>query len=389
MHYPIWKSKMNPSVHQADMQFYSTRNSPISMSIQGKNVLNVNFLNITIFNITFDNQVLFNIVCTDQSDYIIINNFHVKNCLFTNSTLFQFQNARRRIQIENLIIDSCEFYNSSIVRLNQVQNLLTNIIINSMSIKDSIFNNINLINSIEKTILTINNIQIMSNQLINSKFIIFNYKFYCNDIFMKDNQLISSQFISQISSLLLSSEIQMNNIKIRKNIIQHFSLFATEQKQSTSQVTYLLENLYFEDNTLSCYQEQFLITINCHSLVIQNIFLRNTTNYRFISLLAVPFIRIQNAIYENLHQAQKVQTSSNCFSHCFSHSQLLQVSGFSNISLNQITIKNQFSIDQSIISIQSNPLITLNSNDYIQITNVEFMGNMLLKQNLGIFFLQF
>ncbi|CAD8173408.1 unnamed protein product [Paramecium pentaurelia] len=62
-----------------DMQFYSTRNSPISMSIQGKNVLNVNFLNITIFNITFDNQVLFNIVCTDQSDYIIINNFHKKN----------------------------------------------------------------------------------------------------------------------------------------------------------------------------------------------------------------------------------------------------------------------------------------------------------------------
>ncbi|CAD8173412.1 unnamed protein product [Paramecium pentaurelia] len=364
-------------------QFYSIANSPISISIQGENILNVNLQNISIFNINFENQVIFNLVCTDQSDHIKIYNFELKNCLFRNSTLFLLQNGKKSIYIENLTIDSCEFYNSSIVNIIQTLNQLSSIIIKGVSIKNSLLNKLNLINSIEKIKLTIRNIEI-----VQIRFLIKNLSFL---ITISILMIFLSRITILYQLMQVNSEIQMNNIKIQGNIIQNFSLFVIIDKTSffilfQHQFHYLLQNLYFEDNIISCNQEQFFITINCFSLCIQNIFLKNTTNYRFISLLAVPLIRIHNVIYENLLQEQKVQISYNCIKNCSSRSQLLQVSGFSNISLNQITIKNQFSIDQSIISIQSNPLIMQNLNENILITNVEFMGNILLKQNQGIFF---
>ncbi|CAD8075937.1 unnamed protein product [Paramecium primaurelia] len=357
-----------------NMQFYSIANSPISMSIQGENILNVNLQDISIFNINFENQVIFNLVGTDQSDhfkFIILN----QRIVYLEILLYFYCKMGKKVYIQKILL---------LIHVNFI--IPQFIIIKGVSIKNSLLNKLNLINSIEKTTLTIRNIEIVQNQIFDSKFIIFNDNFDFNDIFIKDNHFISTQFISQISQVQVNSEIQMNNIKIQGNIIQNFSLFVTEQKWSSSQVSYLLQNLYFEDNIISCNQEQFLITINCFSLCIQNIFLRNTTNYRFISLLAVPLIRIQNVIYENLLQDQKVQKSYNCFKNCFSRSQLLQVTGFSNITLNKITIKNQFSIDQSIISIQSNPFIMQNLNENILITNVEFTGNILLKQNQGIFF---
>ncbi|CAD8130058.1 unnamed protein product [Paramecium sonneborni] len=368
-----------------DTQFYSNTNSPIYLSIIGESFINVNIQNVSIFNISIENSIIFNLVFTDQNDQIIIHNFQLQDCKFTNSTIFLFQNARRSIHIENFSIDSCEFYNSTTMHFNQTQNQLSNIIFTGVLIKNSLFNNLNLIYSIDKTVITISNFQILSNQIINSKFIIFNYDFFCNNIFMEGNKLISIQFISQVS-VLLNSAIQMNNIQILANTVQNFSLFVTEQKQSTSQVNYLLQNFYFEDNIISCDQEQFLITINSFSLIIKNIFLRNTKNYRFIPLQAIPLIIIENIVYYNLHQEQKVQISPDCFKNCIIHSQLLQVSGFKNITLNKITIKNQFSIDYSIISIQSNPLTMLNSNEYIFIKDVKVKGNILIKQHLGIIF---
>ncbi|CAD8082452.1 unnamed protein product [Paramecium primaurelia] len=365
-----------------DSQFYSKINSPIIMSIQGESFLNVNLQYIYIFDISIENQVIFNFQCEDLGETIIINNFRIQNCFFTNTTLFLFQNTRRNIFISNFTIDSCQFYNSSIMHFNQQ----SKININKIIINNSSFENSNLIYSIEKSSLTINNISMYENLMVNSKFIIFNYDFDCQNIIMKQNELISFQFMLQISSILLESTIQMNNIKILENIVQNFSLFVTEQKQSTTQVSILLTNLYFEDNIISCYQQYFLISINCYSLIIQNIFLRDTQNYRFISLLAVPFIKIENVIYENLLQEQKIKISSDCYKNCDSISQLIFVSGFNNINLNQITIKNQFTIDQSIISISSNPLLMLNSNEYIFIKDVKMKGNILIKNNLGIIF---
>ncbi|CAD8122834.1 unnamed protein product [Paramecium sonneborni] len=368
-----------------DTKFYSILDSPSSISIQAEKYLNFYIQNLEIFDLSISNSVFFNITCTDQGDDIIITNFQLQNCILTNSTLFQFQSTRRKIIIKNFAINSCQFYNSSITNLIN-QNVNSKLIFNEVLITNSIFHNSILINSIDKTTISINFVQMIQNMMINSKLIILNYNLYCNEIYMEKNEFISFQFISQISSIFFNQEIEINYLEIYENTIKNFSIFITEQKQSSSKVNFLLQNFYFDENSISCSQEQYLIEVNCFNLTMQNIFITSTTNYRFISLLAIPYIRIENVIYENLFQEYKVGISSDCFKNCISHSQLLQVSGFKNITLFQIQILNSFSIDQSIISIQSNPLFLMTKNEYIIIKDMIVKGNILIKQHKGIIF---
>ncbi|CAD8095118.1 unnamed protein product [Paramecium sonneborni] len=368
-----------------DTKFYSIINYPASISIQAESFANFNLLNVEIFDISILNSVFFNITCTNQGDDIIISNFKLQNCIFTNSTLFLFQSITRKIIIKNITINSSQFYNSSIINLIN-QNFDSKLIFNEVLITNSLFNNSILINSLDKTTISINYVQMIQNQMINSKFIIFNYNFFFHEILMEKNYLISFQLISQISLTLLSQEIEMNYLRIQGNNINNFSIFITEQKQSFSQVNFLFQKFYFDQNIISCYQKQYLIEVNCFNLTMQDIFLKNTTNYRFISLLAIPYIRIENVIYENKFQEHKVGISSDCFQNCISRSQLLQVSGFKNITLFQIQLLNSFSFDQSIISIQSIPLFLITTNEYISIKDMIVKGNILIKKHQGIIF---
>ncbi|CAD8090423.1 unnamed protein product [Paramecium sonneborni] len=374
---------INLNIH--DTEFYSIDKNLAQMSIKSDKFLNFNLQNISIFDINIENSLIFDVICVDQGDDLIIINLLLRNCKLTNSTLFQFQNSRRNIQIKHIIIDSCQFYNSTFAKFNLNQNEFSQATFNEFSIINSIFSNSSLIYSTEKTetAIHINEISCKQNQFMNSKFIIFNYDFYCQNFLFKENNVNQFQLISQISSMQRKQEIQMNNIQIYENTVNYFSIFITEQKQSTSQVIIQLKNFYFQDNVINCNQEQQLIIFNCHSLIMQNIFLRNTTNFRFISLFAIPFIRIENLDYENQVQELKVRISSNCFQNCLPHSQLLVVSGFTEIILNKIKLLNQFSIDQSIISIQSNPLIMLTKQEYIKLQDILVNGNIIIKQNIG------
>ncbi|CAD8189309.1 unnamed protein product [Paramecium octaurelia] len=369
-----------------DTQFYQAKDIAVSLQIQGDSFLNLYLENLLIFDSSIENSVVFNIYCTDFGETIIIDKFKLQNCNFTNSVLFQFKNAQRTIIIKNIIIDSCEFYNSSIARFALNQDQISNVIFNDVKITNSLFQNTSFIYSNERTTFTINNLSIVKNKMMNSKFITFNYESNFQDILIKDNDLISFQFISQISSIYEKQEIQLDQIQIQGNTIHYSQIFVTEQKQSITQTRFLLTNFYFQENIMATYQEYHLIIINCFNLTLQNFFIQNTQNYHFLSLISVPLIKIENVIYENSIQEEKVQLSSECLLKQISHSQLLQVSGFIDITLNLIQIKNVFSIDQSIISIQSNPLIMLNSNEYIKIKNLIVKGNILIKQQLGKLF---
>ncbi|CAK77672.1 unnamed protein product (macronuclear) [Paramecium tetraurelia] len=380
----IFQNRGNPiDLKFIDTRFQQALDNAISLSVQGSSFLNLNLKNLQIFYSSIKNSILFNIYCTDSGDTIIIDNFNLQNCNFTNSTLFQFKNAQRTILIKNIIIDSCEFYNSSIANFALNLDQISNVIINDVQIKNSLFFNTSFIQSNERTTFTINNLLVLKNRMMNSKFITFNYESNFNDILIRDNVLISFQFISQISSIIENQEIYLNQIQIQRNTINNSQIFVTEYKQTKKQTNILLSNLYFEDNTMTSYQEQHFIIINCFNLTIQNIFIKNTLNYRFFSLISVPLIKIENLIYENSIQEQKVQLSSECLQNQISHSQLLQVSGFIEITLNLIQLKNIFSIDQSIISIQSNPFFMQNSKESIKIRNLIVKGNILIKQQLG------
>ncbi|CAD8137809.1 unnamed protein product [Paramecium octaurelia] len=383
----IFQNRGNPiDVTFIDISFSQAESNAISFSIQGDRFLNLSVKNLLIFDCRIENSVVFNIYCADLSDTIKIENFKLQNCKFTNSALFQFQNVQRTILIKNFIIDSCEFYNSTIVLFQLNQNPFSNIIYNDVQIANTLFQNTSFIYSNERTKFTINNLSIIKSKMMNSKFIIFNYESKLKNILIKDSDLISFQFISQISSIMEEYEIQLDQIQFQKNTIYNSQIFVTEYKQSITQTKLLFNNLYFEDNIMASQQEQYLIIINCFNLTIQNTFIRNTLNYRFISLIAVPFIKIEHLIYEISNQKQKVKPSSECLQNQIYYSQLLQVSGFIDITLNFFQLKNLFSIDQSIISIQSNPLNMLNSNENIKIKNFLVKGNILIKQQLGKLF---
>ncbi|CAD8042895.1 unnamed protein product [Paramecium primaurelia] len=89
---------------------------------------------------------------------------------------------------------------------------------------------------------------------------------------------------------------------------------------------------------------------------------------------------------EILNQNEKVAFKFDCYQSSAIKSQLLSVQEFQRISLDQIKIVNQLRIDLSIISIQSNSKIMLNTNDYVIIHNMSFIGNILLKQSQTMYF---
>ncbi|CAD8176790.1 unnamed protein product [Paramecium pentaurelia] len=201
-----------------------------------------------------------------------------------------------------------------------------------------------------------------------------------------DNYFLQLQLITQIQSIQSIIEIQMKNLYVKNNHLTNFSLFSTQQKQLFNNIDFLLLNFNFEDNTPSCQDENILITINCVTLIIKNVLLKNTTNYRFFNLLDIPSIHIDNLVYENLLQEYKVPYQIDCLKICIPQTQLLQIFGFNKVIIQNLQVKSQFSVDFTLISIYSNPLNTSNQNEFIQIKNSIIKGNILLKQNLGILF---
>ncbi|CAD8188002.1 unnamed protein product [Paramecium octaurelia] len=242
----IFQNRGNPiDMKFVDISFFQTTDNASSLSIQEDSFLNFNMKNILIVGCSFENLVVFNIYCTDLGDTIIIDNFKLQNFNFINSTLFQFQNAQRTILFKNVIIDSCKFYNSSIFHFALTQEQFSNVIINDVQISNSLFQNTSFIYSNERTTFIINNLSIVKNKMMNSKFIIFNYEFNFKDILIKDNDLISYQFISQISSIIEKYDIQLKQIQIQRNVINNFQIFVTEQKQTKNIYQYIVKQPSF------------------------------------------------------------------------------------------------------------------------------------------------
>ncbi|CAD8209927.1 unnamed protein product [Paramecium pentaurelia] len=370
-----------------DTSFYSDQSDPIQIQIYGDNYRNFNLQNVQFFDVIVYNAIIFQIMCSDVGEIIKIKELKLSNCIFNNTTLLDFLNMRRQIIVDNLSIKSCHFYNSSIITLNLNLNQFADIIINNVYIQDSFFQESSFLYSYGNSTITINKFTLAKSSIFSSRIISFSKDFYFNEIILQENFFKEAQFLIQLSSSFMNSQIQINNFTIFKNQVSNFSAFVTEQKYERNKVNLKLDNFKFEYNiqdTQDYYS--YLFKINCQTLLINDIELKGTYNFRFFSLIAIPTIKLENIIYENQQQQEKVEITFDCYKNSAVHSSLLLVSGFSNIILLQIQITNQFSIDQSIITIQSNPLINFNTVESILISHISFIGNILVKQNLGMLF---
>ncbi|CAD8213394.1 unnamed protein product [Paramecium pentaurelia] len=355
-------------------KFYSNQSYPIIISINADSFQQFNMQNFTISDISIGNSIIFDIFCEGLNEDITINNIKLQDCKIINSTLFYFQNVNRNIFIKNFTIDSCIF----IFKMNQ--NSISNVFLNELVISNCLFQNSKLIYSLDTTTLNINNLSIINNQILSSQFIVFNYNFYCNDIMIIDNYFLQLQLIAQIQSIQSIIEIQMKNLYIKNNHLTNFSVFITQQKQLFNNIDFLLLNFNFEDNTPSYKNENILITINCVTLLIKNFFLKNTTNFRFLFLLDIPYIQIDNQCmiiqFRNIKCLIKLIAQEFVF---LSHNYC------KFLGLIELLFRI-YNVDLSLVSIYSNPLNTSNQNEYIYIKHSIMKGNILLKQNLGILF---
>ncbi|CAD8114144.1 unnamed protein product [Paramecium primaurelia] len=375
------------SVNIIDTSFYSDQANPIQLQIIEDNNLNYNLQNVLIYDANIYNSSIFSVTQTDLEGIINITNLTLSNCSFQNSTLLFFSNFNKKIIIDNLTINSCQFYNSSIIRFNFTSFYFADIIIKNVNIQNSLFQDSIFLYNNANSSVKINQFLLLKSQINGSRFISFSKNFQFNNALLKENLLKDVQLLLQLSLSFLNSKIMIDNFKILKNEFFNFQIFNTELNQVMNQVHSTLSYFQFEDNLPDPQKNQlYLFIITCQHLLISNVLLKNTQNFRFFSFIAIPTIRIENIIYENQYQSEKVPFTIECLQNSATNSQLLQVQGFSNIMLQYIQIKNQISIDKSIISIQSNPLVDFNQIEQILFREVTFIGNILLKINLGIFF---
>ncbi|CAD8169558.1 unnamed protein product [Paramecium octaurelia] len=370
-----------------DTNFYSDNTNPKKLSFSSDNFLKFNLKNVNIFDLIISNSLIFSIISFDEGEIITIKNLQLTNCIFNNSTLLYFQNIRRIIIIDYLIITNCQFYSSSILTITLNSNEFADIFINNVEIKDSLFQDSNFLNSNGNSTISINKFTLTKSSVNGCRMMSFSESFYIDDVLLKENILKDSQFLISLATTFMDSEIRISNFIILENQVSNFSAFVTEVKYQNNDVDIKLENFQFESNIQDPEDNsQYLFKFTCYTLQINNIQLKSTYNVRFFSIFATPLIRVENMLYENQYQQEQVAIKFGCLQNNQINSQLLLVSGFSNLILEQIQIVNQFSIDQSIISIQSNPLINFKATQSVVINHVTFQGNILIKQKQGLFF---
>ncbi|CAD8212356.1 unnamed protein product [Paramecium pentaurelia] len=367
--------------------FYSNQSTPIILQIYGGSIQNFQLSNIDIFDINFKNSIIIQIKSEDLGDSIKINNLQISNCKLNSTTLLFFSNLNREIIIDNLVINSCIFNASSVIQSNISFSNFAKIIINNVNIQNSSFTASSFIYSNGNSDVKITKLLLFHCQIMASRFISFSKNFLFSDILLEDNLIQETQFLIQLSSNDKNSEIGIQNFIVLKNKIFSSALIVTEQSFEQNQVYFKFNNFRFEDNIpISQENYQYLFQINCHNLLIKDFILKSTFNFKFFSLFSTPYLRFENIIYENQYQKEKVAFKFDCYQSSAIKSQLLSVQGFQRISLEQIKIINQFSTDLSIISIQSNSKIILNKIEYISISNVSFIGNILIKYSQTMYF---
>ncbi|CAD8179807.1 unnamed protein product [Paramecium pentaurelia] len=370
-----------------DTSFYSNQSTPIKLQIYGGNFFNFQLSNIHIFDMNIQNSIIFQITSQDLGESIKINNLQISNCKLNNTTLLFFSNLSRKIIIDNLIIKSCQFYTSQVIQSNISLNNFAYITINNIDIQNSSFLESSFIYSYGNSDIKITKFQLINCQISASRFISFSKNFYFSDILLEDNLIQETQLLIQLQSNERNSKIGIENFMILKNKIINSAVVITGQSLEQNEVYFQFQNFKFEDNIQDSQENyKYLFQINCYNILIKDFILKSTINFKFFSLISTPYITFENIIYENQFQKEKVAFKFDCYQSSAIKSQLLSVQGFQRINLEQIKILNQFSIDLSIISIQSNSKIILNTIEYVIIRNISFIGNILLKQNQTMYF---
>ncbi|CAD8085140.1 unnamed protein product [Paramecium primaurelia] len=305
-----------------------------------------------------------------------------KNSLLNNSLLFNIGYNQKMITIENIIIENCSMYNSSFFYfetdlINQNQIKLFDIEIYQCNFTFSYF-----INTNTQFEIIGNNLFFHNNNLQNSVIIGFNDNLELITIRTSQNNLIES---SIISSLLIINQqrvvCKIDDFEDNQSFFQESSLISIYSSLQINNFIVTIKNVkVYENQILNTFLlENSLIKLHCHYFQVQNAQFFQLQNIIVFYLFEINQIIFDSVIFENSQQEHKVPVSSFCNEQVQFKSQLLKVIGFQQLSLSNIKIVNQFSINYSIIDINFSVQYIIDLIGQIILTNVQFQGNILLK----------
>ncbi|CAD8123905.1 unnamed protein product [Paramecium sonneborni] len=369
-----------------DSKIYSTQQLLFQISIIVEKCVQFFINNFQILNIRITNSNLFQInYDSNLNKNTSLNNLQFQDSVFYNSILYNLMNIQNNVLIDYLIIERCEFINSTIFQFEtQYFEQNVSVIIKQVVIKNSIFKNSSLIlnnknNRYRK--LWMQSFQFFDNQFSNCEFINFD-----QNTFAFDFEMISNSFIQSILfSIKVSNLFQINKLSAIKNQFKNFIILNTEKQTSQqSNITIInldiKNNIHFED----MYKHMFIVISS--TIQIYNVQIENTYNERYFYMFDVYQIKMQNIQYKNDIQQLKIPQSSNCLKNIKMHSQLIYVFGFQNLLIENVQIFNQLNIDVSIFEILSNTLELNYEVEKVTFKNISFYGNILLKIGQGNLF---
>ncbi|CAD8138703.1 unnamed protein product [Paramecium octaurelia] len=363
-----------------------------------KNFGYVDLQNISIVNSQFINSSLFNFNKFNLMGNVRINQLHLFNCTFNNLNLFEFSYTQFSISLINLTMDQCSLYNSAVFNFFAQNPFDVQIYLLSISIQRSNFNHSYYFYCSQQIDLIANNLVFNFNELLNS--IIFGFSSGLNSSYIEiiNNIFIESSFISTIQ--LINKQLASCNLMyliIRNNRFQNSNLVRLLSDLSSSELFIRLDNVLIEYNeglilsskgqqSYTLNQVSCLFNLNGQTIILNNFSVYQTNKVYILYLFDSQNIELENFTFENSDIEEKVSIQTNCLQNLNFQNQIISITGFNNVSISNLNVKQLQSIDESIIKIISSTQNIQEKIGQITLTNIEFYGNLLQSLNSIIYF---
>ncbi|CAD8101954.1 unnamed protein product [Paramecium sonneborni] len=347
--------------------------------------LKINFQNVSFINTNILNSSILNFEIMKLNGSIHIYQLQFINCIIRNSNVFQFLDDNFQIQIDNLIIQECEFYNSTIFQFDSNQNVKSKFIFNNLIVKHSkLYNSTFYYNSFSFN-LVMSNLIIEQNTLDQSIIFSSNQEIHFSSALIQNNTFLNSCLLQ--SYPFQDTQFNIKDLIIQNNILQNSTIIKIKSNQQLIKISLILIDFDLNKNYQysSFNQESALFEITCFNLIIKNFKIKNINNFRIFYIQDTNQIEVDNLIYKNNNIQKRIPIFIECQEQIYENSQLLLIIDSHQIRMKNLLIQSQSTIDLPLVQIISKYHIINSQNSIIYISNMEFFGNVQLQQKESSF----
>ncbi|CAD8094633.1 unnamed protein product [Paramecium sonneborni] len=354
----------------------------IELFLMAKDYNKFRLANLTYENLFIKNSLIWDISFTLSGSFAQISHINFINCVFQNSSIFNFHGKIADIQIFDVTFYKCIFLESIAFnfQMDYQQSLKLQII--KLNLSQSTFLQSNLITSYFILMQNIQDISITQNNFTISKIFISNSKFQIVGLKFISNLLQNSCiFIAQqIAGYIIEAIQFIDNKYINNRLVNSIILDTNSQMQSNSFSLYL-KNIVFQNNYDINYAHlnSFLFNIQSKSLTIIELYIIDCYNLQFFNFYLIDNIYFDKIELFNTIQITKIPLSIECANFKQLNKMFLKAFGIQNFTLTNFLVQNYFFVDQTLIYIQSQTQHDSQFIEQLYFSNLTFTQNILLK----------